>query len=326
MRMMQSQWLLVAKILLGAGLLTLVLWQANLPRIVELLARSDRLMFAAAILLLTIGVAINAHRWSKVTERIGWAVGLTQGLVGYFEAMFFNQVLPTSIGGDAARVFRAMDAGSMSGWAVVGVLIDRALGLWSVAFCLIAAWILSGSAITASTIFLVLASISILVLVGACLALPLGAALRADRLPSWMTAFVALVNAFYKTVISASVYQIALDLILTTLCSVGAFLLCARAVGVPLGWWDATIILQGVVLASMIPASIGGWGVREGAAVLLFAQLGINATTATAVSILFGLALTVIGLAGALVWMVFGYRRLARPHELSGNTEQAVPR
>jgi hypothetical protein len=51
---------------------------------------------------------------------------------------------------------------------------------------------------------------------------------------------------------------------------------------------------------------------REGVAILLFAKVGVAATEATAVAVLFGLVLTAVGLIGALVWMIPGYRKLGR--------------
>ena len=70
--------------------------------------------------------------------------------------------------------------------------------------------------------------------------------------------------------------------------------------------------MQGVTLATVLPASVGGWGLREGAAVLLMAPLGFASSQATALSILFGLLITALGLVGALVWILSSYRRRAR--------------
>jgi uncharacterized membrane protein YbhN (UPF0104 family) len=69
-----------------------------------------------------------------------------------------------------------------------------------------------------------------------------------------------------------------------------------------------------MTLSTFIPISIGGWGVREGAALLAFGLFGTPPEDALAISILFGLVYSVIGLFGGVVWMLFGYARRPEPH------------
>jgi hypothetical protein len=58
-----------------------------------------------------------------------------------------------------------------------------------------------------------------------------------------------------------------------------------------------------MLLATMIPLSYAGWGIREAGAVWLFAQLAIPAESALAISMLFGVALFVAALPGAAFWL-----------------------
>jgi uncharacterized protein (TIRG00374 family) len=60
------------------------------------------------------------------------------------------------------------------------------------------------------------------------------------------------------------------------------------------------VVTFGAMLASTIPISIAGWGVREGALVLLFGAYGVPPQTAFAVSILFGACLVIASAPGAL--------------------------
>lgn len=52
----------------------------------------------------------------------------------------------------------------------------------------------------------------------------------------------------------------------------------------------------------MIPISIAGWGVREGAMVVGLGLVGVSSSTALSVSLLFGGVLVVVGLLGGLIW------------------------
>jgi glycosyltransferase 2 family protein len=59
-----------------------------------------------------------------------------------------------------------------------------------------------------------------------------------------------------------------------------------------------------LLLAHILPISIGGWGVREAAAVALLGMTGVDATSALLVSIMFGVLLVLATLPGALFWLM----------------------
>ena len=89
---------------------------------------------------------------------------------------------------------------------------------------------------------------------------------------------------------------------------IAVFALAGAALGVALPAL-AWIALAPLVLAAMlIPVSIGGWGVREGAAAALFPLAGVDASHALAIAILYGLT----SLAGSLPGLVLLARRRRR--------------
>jgi glycosyltransferase 2 family protein len=61
-----------------------------------------------------------------------------------------------------------------------------------------------------------------------------------------------------------------------------------------------------VVLLTMLPISIAGWGVREAAMVAAFGYVGVDAPGALALSVAFGLVQVAIGLPGGLWWFKSG--------------------
>ena len=66
----------------------------------------------------------------------------------------------------------------------------------------------------------------------------------------------------------------------------------------------ATLCLTSIaVLATMVPVSIAGWGVREAAMVLVFQQVGVGPEPALILSLFFGLLMVVISLPGGLIWV-----------------------
>ena len=88
------------------------------------------------------------------------------------------------------------------------------------------------------------------------------------------------------------------------LLSFTAIYLAAHAVQVPLTFFVVFAIGPVLLLAHVFPISIGGWGVREAAAVALLGLTGVDATSALLVSIMFGVLLVLTTLPGALFWLM----------------------
>lgn len=305
------KWLLALKILAGIGLIYVIMRRVDASRIADIMLNAKLWPLVGACALVALAVVCNAYRWRAITRCLDHGVSARTAVVGYFESMFFSQILPTGIGGDAIRVVRAYDSGVMAGWAVVGVLIDRAFGLLAVGLILVLAYGIGGTAIAGSTLFSWLALAAVVVVAGAAFAAWLGTFAARLALPRWTTPLVSLLVAFTQVMRDrAGMVAVALTLLASSAAMAAALVACAWSVGFKLGLWDGVIIMQGVLLAALAPISIGGWGVREGALILLFAPLGVGADQAIAVSVLFGLVLTAIGLVGAVVWLASDYRRV----------------
>jgi glycosyltransferase 2 family protein len=88
------------------------------------------------------------------------------------------------------------------------------------------------------------------------------------------------------------------------LLSIVAILLAAHAVQVPLTLSVVLAIGPVLLLAQVLPISVGGWGVREAAAVMLLSMTGVDATSALLISITFGMLLFLATLPGVVFWLM----------------------
>jgi uncharacterized membrane protein YbhN (UPF0104 family) len=79
--------------------------------------------------------------------------------------------------------------------------------------------------------------------------------------------------------------------------------LIANALGAPLTFLDAFLILPTVLFISSLPISIAGWGVREAGLAGGFLLLGLPGDAAVATSILIGLISMIGGLPGAVLFL-----------------------
>src|SRR5258708_2827328 len=87
--------------------------------------------------------------------------------------------------------------------------------------------------------------------------------------------------------------------------------------------WDFIVLIPLVTLITLVPISIGGWGVREGALVVLLGGIGVPSAAALALSILFGLSSIVVSIPGAIFWWTSGYR-LSAVKELDASANPAA--
>jgi uncharacterized membrane protein YbhN (UPF0104 family) len=85
--------------------------------------------------------------------------------------------------------------------------------------------------------------------------------------------------------------------------AVAAFLL-GRALGLPTTFSDFLAFMPAVILATTLPVSFGGWGVREGLLVVLLGRVGVPAADALALSLLFGAGNALCGLPGLAAWLL----------------------
>ena len=245
-----------AKLAIGVVFFIVVLRQVDVAGVAALLKRCDLAMFGEACLLLAAAVAVNALRWREITRHILPTISVRDAMIGSFEAIFFNQLLPTNIGGDAVKSLRAFDAGATTGDAVLGVLIDRAFGLWFVAVSLLAVWLVGRSPLIATQPFQIVGVASAVIALGAVGAVIAGVLAQHVDLPGWMRPLVTLTRSFAAIVfLSERMLPICSCLVIANALTTMSFLMCCRSLGIQIGFWDAGILLQGMVLASMIPVS-----------------------------------------------------------------------
>ena len=107
------------------GLIWLVLRGQDLAVLGERLALISPLTVVVAMALLAGQNVIAAQRWVVVMRLFGHALPYRTSLRFFFEGLFFNQALPSTVGGDGVRMYRAVKAGLPVEAGVNGVLLDR---------------------------------------------------------------------------------------------------------------------------------------------------------------------------------------------------------
>jgi hypothetical protein len=79
---------------------------------------------------------------------------------------------------------------------------------------------------------------------------------------------------------------------------------CAvRSIAAPADFEQLFMLIPPIMLITMMPISIAGWGVREATMMVAFGYAGLAQMDGTVVSILFGAVYFIVGALGGLVWI-----------------------
>ena len=236
-------------------------------------------------------------------------VGLQFGLADHLHCTFFNQVLPSTVGGDGARIWLFARKGA--GWAkaTYSVLVDRVVGLVVLALIVIACLPYTFTLIDDSIARAVLFVIGFGTVAGAALVVLAGLQFR-QFFNRWMltrhfSSALYIVAAVCKSHRSATIVlacSVAIHLL-----TVAAAWCCVKAIAAQVSFAQVLFLIPPVILISSMPVSIAGWGVRESSMIMAFAYAGLTQSDGLIVSILFGAASFVVGVIGGIIWIVSGF-------------------
>ncbi len=301
------RWLLLGiQSIVTVGLLAL-LWQvADGGAALAALATANPVWMLAAVLALTLHTLLAAERWRLTAGALGLPLTRRRAVREYYLAQLVNSTVPGGVVGDAGRAVRSRGPAGLA-VAAQAVVVERFAGqvalLAAMAIAVATVVLVPGglelpAAVVglAATIALVGAALIGLVVAGAFGArlLPGRAGARAAALGR--TSAVALVG---RRVVGA---QLGLSAG-TTASILAAFAYSALSVGVALPFAAVIALVPLVLLTMLVPVTISGWGLREGAAAALLPVAGIAASDALAASVVFGLLGLVAVLPGLIgVW------------------------
>jgi len=296
-----------------AGALMGLLWHvADGASAMRHLAEADPLLLLAALVALSAQTVISALRWRLTAGQLGMVLDRRRAIGEYYLSQIVNQTLPGGMLGDAGRALRARAQAGLiaSGQAVLFERLSGQMALLAL-FCGSMAGTLAmpGGFDWPGWLFAPVVS---------ALAGGLAAGLLLWGLGSRLTGhagrgLAGLARAFRRAVTAPEVrLRQALLSLATALCNVLAFACAAAAVGIFLPPATALTLVPLILFTMLIPVTISGWGLREGAAAALLPLAGVGAAQGFAASIAFGLVLLVAAMPGAFV-MGFGGVQGAMP-------------
>ena len=316
---MVKKWLLPALKFAVSGLLIWFLFtKVDVDAAVDGLLGVTPGWVAVAIAVFLVQIVICAFRWQAVLDAIGSPLPFLKAYQLYFIGVFFNQTLPSSVGGDAVRGYMAYRAGQTMGSAITGIMLERAATVVGLVILVAATQPFFLTRVDEQTSAWMVPALAVLV---AATVAGLAFMMVLERLPESLRKWrivrgIAKLGGDTRRLFLAPVHAgkaLGWAVIGHGNVALGVFAL-ALGMNLDVTWLDCMALVPPVILVTTLPISIAGWGVREGAMVVAFGFIGVADHHALVLSLLFGLVVVVVSLPGGIVWLASGgHRQRAEP-------------
>ena len=299
--------------MIGVGLVVFLFWTLDLEKIIGNIrgVRSIFLLYAAIPYLLFI--IISAWRWQILLDFKKFGIRFSETIKIYFVSLFFNNFLPTTVGGDMLRVGYTMKGRRAD--ALATVLVDRILGFVGLfIFALIAVlYLLIEKKETEFLPFMIIGFMIVVIITYVFFSeraysffSPVISKLKffkmGERINRLHEAGTDFGNAWGP--ISVCVAQ---SVVIQAMLAIAPYYVLRGMAHQEVSLLSFFIYVPIINVISMIPVSLNGLGVRENSYVILFSRVGLDGEVSLAMSLLSFFIVFLFSLIGGILFIF--YRR-----------------
>jgi uncharacterized protein (TIRG00374 family) len=268
----------IIKILVSTTLIGVLLWNLDWTEFLADLMSMDPLLATTAFLLLWVQYPLSAYKWRKSLNLHGIDYDFSYLLRTHCIAFFFNNFLPTSIGGDAYRSYRTMENADRPAHAISAVVMERIIGLIALVFLgyLAAIYLIARGTLVHEVLIFTAVVIGFCMIVLTWVAWKIGSheklwrrLKKINRLEPLIDS-IRVINAnqrHFLSLILASVFYQALAIYTVSL--------VFAAVEIPNSIAESAFTAAAAGVAGILPISINGIGVMEGSFVVAALETGL---------------------------------------------------
>jgi uncharacterized protein (TIRG00374 family) len=299
-------------------------WKTDLSKFYDIFRTLDLTLYLASLISYTLLFIPLAYRWQLLLKALGIRVPMGRLLTTYLVGVFFNNFLPTAIGGDLVRgldLYRFTRKGKE---AAVSVMAERFLGLAGLLVIAVTALGFSDSSLQDPLLvwlILITAFGYLIILLG--LSTPTIFILTARGLQQlrlqWfgqkllrIPEAIALYKSSLRTLINTAILSILLQAL-----TVLVYYVLSLSLHLTIPLVDLFLFFPVISIVSMAPVSLGGLGIREGMTVYLFQKAGVEPGHALGLSLAWFSIIFLTSLLGGVVVAFRDVHGLPPPPPLS---------
>ena len=307
-RSLKSLTMTLVKVLISAALIYYILRQTQLAAIWAAMKSADPWLLVLAFMLHGVGYVSSAYRWRLLLRAQNADLPIPFLIESLAAAVFFNNLLPSTIGGDALRAYDTSRRGVDKLKSVAIVVVDRFLGLFALMiFAVLALSLATELSGKIENLWLW----SLLTFAGMALVVWLLFLAKPDFNRLWNLPFMGIVKKPVKKITGAFTdfrgktrnlfWALMMSLVLQ-LAVVVHYYLISLALGLPIPFVKFLVIVPISTFVMMIPISINAIGLRENVSVFFLTIYGASIASSVAFAwITYGMVV-VLGVLGGVVY------------------------
>lgn len=290
----------VFKIIITAIIIIYLINVTDFNLLSDIILNSNKTLLFTSFLILLLITIFQAYRFSFVSSNFEININLYKSWKNIAIGILYNQVLPSTIGGDSIRFLNLKELKYNTKNSVKSILIDRVYGLLSLCLiCFVGSLaIISFSFNSRFLIVTQLISFSSIVFF---LFSPFVFKKYFSIFLKKIKIFELFNDLYFSNNNKIISKVLLLSIIIHFLVSTVGFLILS-ALNVNIDFWPFIWLFLSSLLISTIPISIGGWGFREGIFIISMRLIGIDTETSIAISFIYAFETSIIGLIGGILW------------------------
>ncbi len=300
------------KLVVSLGLLALLFSRTDTGSLWNSVRNASLPWVATALVLYLLQMLVSTWRWNVLLVPQGFDIGHRRLLASYLVATFFNNFLPSNIGGDVVRIRDTAGPAKSKTLAATVVLIDRGIGLMGLVLVAAVGATVAGGMGTAPALpgwlwagFLLATLVSAPAVIA-----PAGVGKLLQPLtvfhPEWVgdriTRVTEVLGRFRER--PASLFNAFGGAVVVQVLLVLFYTAVARSLHIPIAVSHLAVIVPISFVMQMVPVSVNGFGVREATFSFYFKGLGLPLESAMALSLGSTALIMLFSLSGAVVWFV----------------------
>jgi len=303
------------KVAVSGGILFLIFRKIDTGLFLETVRSANPVTVAGAAVIVFLTQAVSSYRWQTILKKDMY-VPYRKLLSIYLVGMFFNNFLPTLVGGDVIKGYYLYKSSGRGNVSLASIFMDRYSGFTALMFITTVS-VIAGYGLIQGTGLEVMFALLISAFLG------MSAVIWVGPLHSWAMALLQKVHfyglnrkidATYQTLMSyKSRPGILITIFVCSLWVQGTAILGHFIIGwgigmdLSVGYFFLFVPLATVV--SMVPVSLAGLGLREGAFVYLFTMVGGTQEQALSVSLMYFAMMVLVSLIGGFEYVRMGGRK-----------------
>ncbi len=286
----------MVRIIISLTLLIVIVNSTELSSVNEVLRSIKPEYLLLAFTMQLMGATLASYRWCLIMSHLKLYVSPLFCLKSYFKGTFFNQILPSG-SGDVYRVFDVSTLGHSKKVVFYGVFLERLFGLIGLLLLNLLANMASPDLLPAQVFYI----LNVLAACGISAVFMFAILGKVERLAHFkFTRHLHELSAVLRSLYHDK-YAIILHSVITLLVhffSMLAMYYIGISVGLNYSLLTLLVLVPPVMLLTVAPISLAGWGVRESGIVGLFLLIGANKAPVLSMSVLYGLTLLLVSLPG----------------------------